>query len=274
VARLVSPLYPYEGEATIAARIFGLDPGLGVLHADQNNRDSLAADLMEPIRPLVDRYLLELVASRTFAARDFYETRQGVCRIVAPLTHELAQTASGWGKLVGRVAEAVAGTLAAGSAARTDRLPTPLSGTNRSAGRDGLRRRPVRSKAPSRRLGVNRCRECGRELDAADRPYCDGCLPEARAAHLDGASAAKRSATYRRRRLQQLEWDRAHPGSADPAEFTENILPGLRGLTLTELQKATGLSKRYCSMIRRGLYVLHRRWWDVLQEMGAPWGCR
>lgn len=39
----------------MAARVVGLDPGMGVLHADQPNRDSLAADLMEPIRPLVDR---------------------------------------------------------------------------------------------------------------------------------------------------------------------------------------------------------------------------
>ena len=51
-----------EGEASIAARIVGLDPGIGLLHADQLNRDSLAADLMEPVRPLVDRYVLRLLS--------------------------------------------------------------------------------------------------------------------------------------------------------------------------------------------------------------------
>src|SRR5215469_17531840 len=30
--------------------------GLGVLHRDTPNRDSLACDLMEPVRPLVDAY--------------------------------------------------------------------------------------------------------------------------------------------------------------------------------------------------------------------------
>jgi hypothetical protein len=39
----------------------GLDPGLGVLHRDRPNRDSLACDLMEPVRPLVDAYLTVIV---------------------------------------------------------------------------------------------------------------------------------------------------------------------------------------------------------------------
>ena len=131
-----------EGEAAIAARIVGLDPGLGVLHADQDRRDSLAADLMEPIRPLVDRYVLELLTSRTFAARDFFETRQGVCRVVAPLTHELGETATEWGKLIGRVAEDVARAL--DSEARTGAaLPTPISGRRPSAARPAGSRRAV-----------------------------------------------------------------------------------------------------------------------------------
>jgi len=36
---------------------------------------------MEPVRPEVDRYVLELLARRPFAAADFYETRQGASRI-------------------------------------------------------------------------------------------------------------------------------------------------------------------------------------------------
>jgi hypothetical protein len=56
-----------EAEASLAARIVGLDPGLGVLHADQLNRASLAADLMEPVRPLVDGFVLRLLEARGFA---------------------------------------------------------------------------------------------------------------------------------------------------------------------------------------------------------------
>jgi CRISPR associated protein Cas1 len=123
-----------EAEATLAARIVGLDPGLGVLHADQLNRDSLAADPMEPARPLVDRYLLRLVGARAFAAADFYETRQGVCRVTPPLAKELVATLPEWRQAVGLVAEDVARLLGEGD--RSGRaLPTPISGSNRSRGR-------------------------------------------------------------------------------------------------------------------------------------------
>jgi hypothetical protein len=64
----------------------------GKLHADQAHRDSLAADLMEPIRPQVDAYVFALLTQRPFAARDFHETRAGVCRLTALLTHELGET--------------------------------------------------------------------------------------------------------------------------------------------------------------------------------------
>jgi hypothetical protein len=35
----------------------GLDPGLGIAHADSQSRDSLACDLMEPVRPNVDAFM-------------------------------------------------------------------------------------------------------------------------------------------------------------------------------------------------------------------------
>jgi hypothetical protein len=66
-----------EGEATLATRMVGLDPGLGVLHADQLNRDSLAADRMEPVRPIVDRFVLGLLTDRVFR-RDVLPAIQGV----------------------------------------------------------------------------------------------------------------------------------------------------------------------------------------------------
>lgn len=66
-----------EAEARIAALTLGLDPGMGVLHVDQRNRDSLACDVMEAVRPQVDAVVLDLLASRTFSAKDFFETRQG-----------------------------------------------------------------------------------------------------------------------------------------------------------------------------------------------------
>ena len=94
-----------EAEARIAALRMGLDPGLGFLHVDQVSRDSLACDLMEVVRPKVDAHVLDLLQKRTFKKADFFETREGVCRLMPPLTHELAATGRIWAKEFGPVTE-------------------------------------------------------------------------------------------------------------------------------------------------------------------------
>jgi CRISPR-associated endonuclease Cas1 len=47
-----------ESECRLAACICGLDPGIGLLHADTANRDSLALDLIETIRPAIEAWIL------------------------------------------------------------------------------------------------------------------------------------------------------------------------------------------------------------------------
>jgi CRISPR/Cas system-associated endonuclease Cas1 len=83
-----------ESEARLALLAHGCDPTLGALHADQRNRDSLALDAMEPVRADVDAFLLDLLEDRELTARDFGELPNGICRIAAPLTHELALAAA------------------------------------------------------------------------------------------------------------------------------------------------------------------------------------
>jgi CRISPR-associated endonuclease Cas1 len=85
-----------ESESRLALLAVGLDPTLGVLHADQRNRDSFALDAMEPIRPAVDAFVLDLLEQRTLTSRDFAELSNGICRVRAPLTHELALTLGRW----------------------------------------------------------------------------------------------------------------------------------------------------------------------------------
>jgi CRISPR/Cas system-associated endonuclease Cas1 len=55
-----------ESEARLALLAYGCDPAIGVLHADQRNRDSLALDAMEPRRADVDAFLLDLLEDRVF----------------------------------------------------------------------------------------------------------------------------------------------------------------------------------------------------------------
>lgn len=61
--------------------INSVDPDFGIIHADHSNRTSLVFDLMEPIRPKVDQVFLNWFLSQTFNTKDFFETREGVCRI-------------------------------------------------------------------------------------------------------------------------------------------------------------------------------------------------
>ena len=44
-----------ETDAILACHAAGLDPALGLMHTDTGYRGSLATDLMEPVRPLVDK---------------------------------------------------------------------------------------------------------------------------------------------------------------------------------------------------------------------------
>ncbi|MGC2649730.1 MAG: CRISPR-associated endonuclease Cas1, partial [Candidatus Cybelea sp.] len=99
-----------ESEARLALLAQGCDPTLGVLHADQRNRDSLALDAMEPVRADVDAFLLDLLEDREFTARDFGELPNGICRIAAPLTHELALTLPHWRECLRPIAAHLAQT--------------------------------------------------------------------------------------------------------------------------------------------------------------------
>src|SRR5437899_2255279 len=73
-----------EAEARLAASALGLDPGIGVLHVDTDARDSLACDLMEPIRPQIDAYLLDWITREPLRKQWFFEKRDGNCRLMAP----------------------------------------------------------------------------------------------------------------------------------------------------------------------------------------------
>jgi CRISPR associated protein Cas1 len=69
--------HPYEGR--MGAADLGLDPGIGVLHKERPNRDSLACDLMEPVRPLVDAYLFDWLKCGPLRREWFFEQGDGNC---------------------------------------------------------------------------------------------------------------------------------------------------------------------------------------------------
>src|SRR5213595_113202 len=85
-----------ESEARLAAAALGLDPGLGVLHVDTRTRDSLAWDLMEPVRPMVDAFLLDWLSKGPLKREWFFEERDGNCRLMGPFAQLIAETALNW----------------------------------------------------------------------------------------------------------------------------------------------------------------------------------
>ncbi len=100
-----------EAEATLAARAHGLEPRLGIFHADRGFHDALSADLMESARPVAERIALELLEHHAFCRGELQETREGVCRIGPPLARQLATHAPALRAAVAPHVERLARTL-------------------------------------------------------------------------------------------------------------------------------------------------------------------
>lgn len=108
-----------ETVAVLACWKAGLDPSLGMSHVPETGRYSLALDLMETIRPEADALVLRLLDG--LRGEWFTEVKTGSyagsCRLVAPLTHMLAEHMGEWGERAERYAAKVAATLTTCAAA-------------------------------------------------------------------------------------------------------------------------------------------------------------
>lgn len=64
-----------HAEAVQACLVCGLDPMIGYLHAPAFGRESLASDLIEPLRPKIDEWVWQMFRQRALTANHFH--RQG-----------------------------------------------------------------------------------------------------------------------------------------------------------------------------------------------------
>jgi CRISPR-associated endonuclease Cas1 len=265
-----------ESESSLAANALGLDPGIGVLHVDAPNRDSLACDLMEVVRPNVDAFLLDWITHETLRREWFLEQRDGNCRLMAQLAIKLSETAPTWGRAVAPVAEWVAATLWSGTRKPSSgvSLPTRLTQSNKHEAKVGS---PFPPPIPTPRR-ENICHGCGKiiqqrstncgqcELDPATRRLVDAARigrvaarnPEARAKHV---------ASRRRHAQECAAWDlSSQPAWLTDQVYSDKIRPALAQTSTSSIAKEIGVSRWYAGRIRQG-YRPHPRHWLALAKL-------
>src|SRR5688572_9757650 len=160
-----------ESEARLAAPALGLDPALGVMHMDADARDSLASDLMEPVRPLVDEYVLNWLSRQPLKREWFFEERNGRCRLMGRYAQRLSETAPTWAQAVAPIAEHVVRTLWSTTrrAKKHARPATRLTQQHRREA-NGSSVQPIQLPQRPPRL----CRSCGVTIPRGET-HCAAC---------------------------------------------------------------------------------------------------
>lgn len=268
-------------EAILACAAVGLDAGFGLVHNEAKSRQSLALDLIEPLRPEAEGYVLDLFSSRVLRKSELVEAPDGHVRLRGPLTHELAETMPRWAQLVAPWAETVAHTLGDAMAGKCQPT-TPLTGqrskaaqavvmarkaaTKRAGSSSTTRQRPIADQSPS----LWSCPDCGGPVLDPSHVRCESCMTADPRQTPALRESRRRAITARKRALR--EWDEAHPRTVHDSDyFRREVLPRLATVKLSEIMAAAGISKGFASDIRRGRYQPHVSAWAALARLvGAP----
>jgi CRISPR-associated endonuclease Cas1 len=119
-----------EGRTVMACHTLGLDPYIGISHLDKTQKKSMAHDLMEVGRPIVDGLIVDWIRNRVFKADEFTESGRGQVRVKDALTRHLSaivldsvtEYATHWEWVANRLVEASEGG--------TSRKRTPITRQN------------------------------------------------------------------------------------------------------------------------------------------------
>jgi CRISPR-associated protein Cas1 len=84
-----------ESQVRMQIAADGYDPTIGFLHTYNLERPALVFDLMEPLRPIVDRKVVEFAQSHTFHPADFTIRSDGVCRLNPETARKVVQLTAG-----------------------------------------------------------------------------------------------------------------------------------------------------------------------------------
>ncbi|HTU34438.1 MAG TPA: CRISPR-associated endonuclease Cas1 [Candidatus Acidoferrum sp.] len=270
-----------ESEARLAVAALGLDPGLGVLHMDAPARDSLACDVMEPIRPEVDAYVLRWITHGMLKREWFLEQRNGNARLMGTFAVQLCETLPTWGCAVAPIAEYVAKALWRPKARLRDRHPTRLTQSHRREASDSATDLP--SIKPPRPDAL--CQNCGASIGRA-RTYCVACANISSTARLlkvaeqgrilahTDAAEARRGETQKRQWTGRGSWKPTDlPDWLNEEVYRREIQPKLKEVSLSEIAAKLGISIMWASDIRRGRCIPHPRHWSRLARLARVGIC-
>ena len=261
-----------ESETRLAVSALGLDPGLGLgLHTDTPNRDSLALDVLEPVRPDVEAWVLKWIACEPLCRADFFENANGNCRLTSHLCSKLSETANVWGRLVAPWAEYVQRALWANTSRyRSSRLiPTRLTQQHRRNAKGAAAPRVVMPKPHPLCLG------CGARVRKT-KTYCAVCSEPVTRDNFDAGrklaqhpeSLAKRSATQRQHKQAISSWKPSDlPAWLTRDVYLKQVQPALASVAKSRIRAALGVSEPYSSNIQAGKRMPHRRHWHALAEL-------
>jgi CRISPR-associated endonuclease Cas1 len=267
-----------ESEARLAAAAMGLDPGIGIMHVDTDARDSLAFDLMEPVRPLADSYVLDWITQEPMRRQWFSEQRDGTCRLVSSFAVRLAETACTWGRAVAPIAEWVARELwsMVQKPNRRQRLPaTRLTQSHKREAKGISSTLPIQ--APPKPLRV--CRGCGAPI-IYGKNFCSSCgvivardeliksAQRGRIAAQSSEAQARRTETQRRNANAQLSWEKSGQPKISDEVYRDEIQPRLAGVAIPIIMSALNVCASYAADIRRGRRRPHPRHWEKLAYLG------
>ncbi|MBZ5492897.1 MAG: CRISPR-associated endonuclease Cas1 [Acidobacteriia bacterium] len=264
-----------ETEARLAVAALGLDPGLGVLHVDTPARDSLACDVMEPVRPLVDSYLLDWITREPLSREWFFEQRDGNCRLMAPFAIRLSETAPTWGRAVAPFAEWVARSFWLHTRNKPLLPPTRLTQQARREAKGQFYDLPVKRAPRPQHV----CATCGKPIEPRHE-HCRDCLVPLSTESLKQAANAgrmaaqsdeaqrRRAETHRKHILAQSAWSpSSQPAWLTDKVYSEQILPKFGNLTNKMIAETLGVSMPYAADVRKGKRHPHPRHWQTLAEL-------
>jgi CRISPR-associated endonuclease Cas1 len=265
-----------ESETRLAITALGLDPGFGLLHVDHATRDSLVYDLMEPVRPKIDAYVLDWITRTPLKRSWFFEERDGCCRLMSDFTVQISNTIETWSREVAPIVEWFAHTLSS-YASENGRVRSPgtrLTQRRRYEGQGASV--PTQDEAPKQHSVCTLCgvavtpgnrfchccglNECGKRLSAVQHLGKDAArTPEA----LD-----KKSKKMNAHRDAIRNWQPSDiPDWLTDDLFMTRLYPAIDQLSKGEIASALGVSKDYAYQIANGNKVPHRRHWLKLAEL-------